>query len=105
MPERRVSCSLDHGSRLAPYPWGPGVTSKQPSPKMIPKLPHAPGFILQPPPHPPAKGQDQGQELECHGPSDTPPPPRRMAPGRSQKGHPSSTKARVFLALRSFIQQ
>ena len=39
MPERRVSCSLDHGSRSAPYPWGPGVTSKQPSPKTSPKHP------------------------------------------------------------------
>ena len=39
MPERRVSCSLDQGSRSAPYPWGPGVTSKHPSPKTIPKPP------------------------------------------------------------------
>lgn len=29
-------------------------------------LPHAPGFLLQPSPRPPTKGQDQGQELHLH---------------------------------------
>lgn len=41
---------------------------------------------------------------ECHGPSDTPSPPQSGSRWFSA-GPSDSTKARVFLALRSFIQQ
>lgn len=47
-------------------------------------FPHAPVFVLQPPPDPPAKRQDQGQELYLHVVTSAPVAMEPGPPGREQ---------------------